>query len=414
MFGFGGGRTNIPVNAANAASVRPVENPKDARDKAADEIKQIVSAPPTQPTPLPQDAARAGFDPLSQPVSPYGTQPYNPNGAYMGQPIAPPTGPATDPTAPPSSTTEAASNNNGGSGGTTGGSGTRNNAAPPEKQSPPPPSEPTASTQTSYYYFNRARALGAQQAAFVPASSNAPSGAGSRPTVKPPFTTKLPVRSQDAISTLTTGSTVTFELLRPMQGNGWALPRGTVFVGKTSGGTGDRAYVTIEGFIDPQNQNQLVAMAGEARGIDGAAGIIGQRKRLNAGWAKAVSKIVRQAGNAGVGITTSLLLGRNGGTTSIFNPPQDPFGANSGQAKEGVEFVYVPANKFGYIIVDDRPPTVQGAAPSLPGQQPQGEMTDEEFIQLLTTGTPDDVRRAMPRMAAPQRAAIEEALKGQP
>lgn len=409
---FGGSssqKTNIPVNGApTATTTRSAETAQDAREKAAEEIKQIVGTPTTTPQTTTQtEASRTGLDPLNQPVSPYGSTTYAPNGTLMNQPIVPSTGPASDTT----STQTTANNSTGANGG-----GSSNRTS--EKADKPEQAEPTASTQTSYYYFNRDRERQSATPQFLTAGglrdSSASEATDSAP-VKPPFITRLPVRVQSAISTLTTGSTVTFELVRPMKGAGWSLPRGTIFVGTTASGAGDRAYVKIEGFIDPQNPERMVAMGGEALGRDGAAGLMGQRKRLGAGWVRSLKKFGKQMGNASVGLGAALLLGRGGGGATYYNPQQDPFGVNTGENNQAVEFVYVPGNSFGYIIVNDRPPTVQGAVAKPPETTPtpEGGITEEEMIQLMTTGTAEQLRAALPRMNQQQRAIVEDVLRGQ-
>lgn len=412
---FGGSSNNSPNIQTTASARRQEDEPGVAKERAINEIKEAVGTPQVagQPTAGQPQAGvttdpRAGYDPLNQPVSAYGDPRYGyaPNGTYLNQPIVPSTGPEAAAGAQPTPATSASAG--GGSG-----SGASARSADSAQERPSEPSEPTAPTQTSFYYFNRPRGGAFQTASLLPAAA----GRGGRgegvdaPPVKPPFITRLLVRSQAAISTLTTGSVVTFELLQPMRGVGWSLPRGTIFVGRTSGGAGNRAYIQIESFIDPQRPERTVAISGEVQGPDGAAGLVGQQKRLGGGWVKSLSKAARQAGNAGVSIGTSLLLGRNGGTTSIFSPPQDPFGANSERQQESVPFIYVPANRVGYIFVSDKPPTVQGVQPSGVEGVQQGEMTEAEMIQLMTEGTPEQIRAALPRMNPQMRQAAEEYLK---
>src|SRR5262249_50888097 len=94
--------------------------------------------------------------------------------------------------------------------------------------------------------------------------------------VLPPFGTLLPVRTQGVIFTLRNNSYARLELTRDVNGDGWSLPKGTLFVGRTSGNEFDRAYVNVIGYIDPRD-NKLVKMSGDVMGSDGAAGLSGKR-----------------------------------------------------------------------------------------------------------------------------------------
>ena len=75
--------------------------------------------------------------------------------------------------------------------------------------------------------------------------------------VLPPFGAMLPVRTQGVIFTLRNNSYARLELTRDFSGQGWSLPKGTVFIGRTTGSDADRAFVNVIGYIDPR-ENKLV------------------------------------------------------------------------------------------------------------------------------------------------------------
>ncbi len=72
----------------------------------------------------------------------------------------------------------------------------------------------------------------------------------------------LPVRTQGVIFTLRNHSFARMELARDCAGPGWSLPKGTILVGRTSGGEYDRAFVNVISYIDPRD-NKLVKLSGD-------------------------------------------------------------------------------------------------------------------------------------------------------
>jgi len=78
--------------------------------------------------------------------------------------------------------------------------------------------------------------------------------------VLPPFGTMLPVRAQGVIFTLRNNSYARLELTRNAQGPGWSLAKGTILIGRVSGSEYDRAFITVNGYLDPR-ENKLVKMS---------------------------------------------------------------------------------------------------------------------------------------------------------
>lgn len=242
-----------------------------------------------------------------------------------------------------------------------------------------------------------------------------------RTVTTPPFASVLPVRTVGALFTLRTGALVRLELTRDVTGEGWSMKRGTLLVGTTKGGDFDRAYVSVLGFIDSQS-GKLVKLGGEVRGGDGGEGLIGKRRQLESGWARALAGI----SNAGVAITTALLSGRadtvivSGGLRSrAVNPIADEvtgvFGSEVNRRQER-DFVEVLAGTPGYVMVTDLPAILRGteANPELDEKslalltdvdatRPSTGLSERELAELLASGSPDEIRAAMPKMTSEMR-----------
>jgi hypothetical protein len=77
------------------------------------------------------------------------------------------------------------------------------------------------------------------------------------------------------------------------------------------------------------------------------------------------------------------------------------------------EFVEIPAGAFGYVMVTDLPQETRGIdADPLAGGD--GEtLADEELAELLSSGSPEKIRAAMPRMTPELRRIAEAVLKEQ-
>jgi hypothetical protein len=227
----------------------------------------------------------------------------------------------------------------------------------------------------------------------------------------PAFGAMLPVRTLGAVYTLR-NSLARLELTRDISGEGWALKKGTVLIAQQQGAALDRAYVSITGFIDPAS-NRFVKMTGEVLGSDGAPGLKGKRRQISSRWSRAFNRIL----NVAPGIAQAALA-RNGGTTVIVptgGAATDLIGTGN-FSSDRREFVEVEAGSPGYVMVTDLPDTTKGvdADPekfSSGGEQ--GPLSDGELAKLLSDGTPQQIKAAMPRMTPEMRRVATLAI-GEP
>lgn len=238
--------------------------------------------------------------------------------------------------------------------------------------------------------------------------------------VKPPFGSMLPVRTLGAIYTLRSGALVRMELTRNVAGDGWSMRRGTVLVGTLRGSEYDRAYLTLVGFIDPAN-GCLVKIGGDVLGADGGAGLKGKRRRVDSRWAR----VLGQAATSAIGVTQSLLAGRGGGTTIIMPTAQSALSPElSGITRQGNrrEFIEIAAGASGYIMVTDLPHEIKGVDALT--QMDENELaqaiddtgtglSETELAELLASGSPEQIRAAMPRMTVEMRRIAQAVLNEQ-
>jgi hypothetical protein len=189
-------------------------------------------------------------------------------------------------------------------------------------------------------------------------------------SVKPPFGATLPVRLLGAAASLFPDALVRLELTRDVSGPGWRLPRGAQFIGRLGPAAADRLSVTVFGLLDPA-ANRLIQLGGNVLATDGAAGLPGQRKRLE----PRVGAIVSRAFSAALQLGNSFLLGRRGGNGALVIPPigerdiADFTGfAPAPTSQNPTFFVTVPAGAEGYVFITDLPPSenVPAAAPDDP------------------------------------------------
>jgi hypothetical protein len=229
------------------------------------------------------------------------------------------------------------------------------------------------------------------------------------PAVLPPFGTMLPVRTQGMIFTLRTNSYARMELTRDIAGEGWSLPKGTVFVGRTSGNEYDRAFVNVIGYIDPRD-NKLVKMTGDVMGVDGASGIQGKRIGLDRNRLKQTLRKVASSGVQVAGMMAGALTGRgtvviDGAGYRLINPITNDARGLVGTGAEKNTFVKVEAGRPAYVMVADLPKSVQVI--DAPGDeelaQAANSLTDREVMELILFGSPEEIRAALPLMTDEQK-----------
>ena len=245
----------------------------------------------------------------------------------------------------------------------------------------------------------------------------------------------LPVRTLGAVFTLRADSYVRMQLTRDMEGRGWSLRRGTEFYGIVRGAdieTG-RAYIALVGFVDT-NTNRLVRLQGNVLGGDGADGVRGIKHKLDSGWSRALKLAGAGAldalSNIAAGIgRRPLYVGDIYGSAApraVSPIAQEVSGISNGNGRRASGFVEVPAGTSCYLLVMTSPREIQGvdADVSQPttselerlsdSSQPraQGQMSEQELAELMTNGSPDDIRRALPRMSPEMRRVAEAFLAG--
>jgi len=243
---------------------------------------------------------------------------------------------------------------------------------------------------------------------------NSPSGINvlkTPPAVLPPFGTMLPVRTQGVIFTLRNNSYARLELTRDSSGQGWSLPKGTVFIGRTVGSEYDRAFVNIIGYIDPR-ENKLVKITGEVLGNDGATGIAGKSMGIDRSRLK---QTLRKVASSGLQVA-GLMSGAIGRGTVILDrsgyPIPDDVRGLSGTRDGKKAFVKVQAGEAAYVMVADLPKPMQ--AVDAPGDDELAHaavsLTDREVMELILFGSPDDIRAATPLMTDEQKKLVLNTL----
>lgn len=176
---------------------------------------------------------------------------------------------------------------------------------------------------------------------------------------KPQFNDVFPVRLLGSLHSLGSGGLARMILTRPVEGNGYFLPKGTFFIGRVSGGEGNRLFIALVGYIDPQTQG-LVALGGDVNGVDGGLGIKGQRKRLD----NRLKKFFGEAWKTSRELGVAYLLGRRGGGNGYGGFDTRIQSLTNSDENKTKEFVVVQSGQEGYIVVSDLPPATE--KPNLP------------------------------------------------
>lgn len=236
------------------------------------------------------------------------------------------------------------------------------------------------------------------------------------PAVLPPFGTMLPVRTQGVVFTLRNNSFARMELTRDCAGPGWSLSKGTILVGRTSGGEYDRAFVNVVGYIDPRD-NKLVKLSGDVLGADGASGLPGKRVGVDRNRLKQTLRKVASSGVQVAGMMAGALTGRgavviDGAGYRLTSPITDEARGMLGNGNDRNSFVKVPAGQNAYVMVADLPKSEM--AIDAPGADEitnaAHALTDREVMELILFGTPEDIRAATPLMSDEQKQLVLKSL----
>jgi hypothetical protein len=231
----------------------------------------------------------------------------------------------------------------------------------------------------------------------------------------PPFGAFLPVRTLGAIYTLRQ-SPARFELTRDVRGQGWELQKGTTLIGQLQGSEQDRAYISLTGFIDPAS-GKLVKLDGDFLGADGAPGLKGKLHKVSATW----KRILDRAVTSGVALGQAALS--RGNSTTVVLPGAVAPELTSLTSTSRREFVEVPAASPAYVLITRLPEQAQGVdSPQIAvgaaerstfsfNNNADSALSDEEVAVLLESGSPEAIRKAIPRMSPELRRIAEIALK---
>ena len=294
---------------------------------------------------------------------------------------------------------------------------TSSGAAPAEAEREPREPAARPNGERSIWFRTADTGRAAQGARNGPVAPDGP--------VKPSFGSVLPVRTLGATVTLRQGGLARLEVTRDVEGRGWSLKRGTVIVAVTRGSELDRAYYEAIGFIDPQS-GRLVRVGGDVLGTDGASGIRGKRRHMTSAWARVFGSLGRSARSVAEGAARAWVQGRVSGGQTIVIPdvtPGIPLASQFAGASSDRTFVEVKAGTLGYVLISELPSEIRGAE-AVGALDPEEiaeyadiakanaatGLADEELSSIVASGSPEEIRAAMPRITADMRRLAESVL----
>ncbi len=416
-FMLGGNKTpvNLKVRDTRAQESKTQTRPQNPDDVTSQAIAEVRSATPeANPTvpPAPNVTTEAAHTtpatPATVPIDGIGgtvTQPVtNSTGTISGQPVKDTTtGAETTPTTGANNTsTSIASRRN------------------PEHsiRCALPAATPTTSLPNPDAARNLPRLIDKE----VPSASKQ----AGQSVVLPSFGSMLPIRSLGVLYTLRSGSLARFELTRDVRGQGWSMKKGTVIVGVNRGSEYDRAYMAVVGFIDPES-GRLVKLTGDVLGGDGGSGMRGRRRSLSSAWSRAFTRIgasaVNVAGAVASGIGRSSVIVSDAYGYRVTNPVTSEISGLISERNNQRGFVEVPAGTQGYVMVTDLPAEVRGidalgelSAKDLSeradanSQRASTGLSERELADLLSSGSPEQIRAALPRMTPEMRRVAEAVI----
>lgn len=229
-----------------------------------------------------------------------------------------------------------------------------------------------------------------------------------------PLGTLLPVRLVGAVYTLRlSDGPVRMELLRRVAGKQYSFPAGTQLIGRIRGSEYNRAFITVEGLIDPET-GDFLKVKGEAVGNDGASGITGRRRKIKSAWSRVLSGIKE------TGITALNALGtlRSGGGSvviadSVTRGTSRLRDELAGAMKAGgitSEFVEITAGTTAFVLVTEMPNEKEQSNDLSARHVLATGLNDQELAELLTTGTKEEIRSKLGLMTPAFRELAERVL----
>ena len=246
----------------------------------------------------------------------------------------------------------------------------------------------------------------------------------------PPLGTMLPVRTLGTLYTLRAEGYVRMQLVRAASGDGWSLPRGAELYGQLRGSDYEigRAYVQLVGFVDPRI-NGFVRLEGSIVGADGSEGLRGHKRSLTSGWTRALR--IAGAGAVEALSTVAATVGRrpvyigdiySSSAPRVTSPLMREL--NGIAYREGqAGLIEVPAGTRGYILVMTVPREInrteaQAGELRRLSESPnrsvaEGQLSETELAELMTTGSREDIHRALPRMTQEMRRVALAAIAAQ-
>lgn len=369
----------------------PVKPPSDSTQL----VENLV--PPQVPTPLPTpgDPTLGGIvnPAANNPSGSFQTSSIDPNVPVTTRP--PQVVQATTTTAPGQQTGNAGGNSGGGS---SGGGGDNNfgggGDSTPKVDEDRPTGKSAADTRAIFFRSSRnsSSAPRTVSRSLLPNSDGASETRESEAVKRVPFGTQLPIRTLGAVHSLLPNSLARFELTREVRGNGWYLPAGTIIVAKQSQAAGNRMFFSPEGFI---YKNRFYPLQGEVSGIDGAAGLKGDRKQIGSRWYKVALDLASRAQST----LNAWLAGRGGGNITSTNIQLPDTGSLIDTNQNSVvKYVVVPPMTEGYLLVTFLPDSAANQnlpddIPSEPEIAPGIKLSKAE--NAIGSGDPSQMQRLL-------------------
>ena len=202
------------------------------------------------------------------------------------------------------------------------------------------------------------------------------------------------------------------ELTRQVKGKNFEYPAGTVLVGNLRGSEYKRAFISVIGLIDPKTGG-LVKFKGEVMGTDGASGVIGRRRKVKGAWSRVLGGL-RDAGAMALGTISGR---RSGGTVIISDSASKASGTLTdelsglvGNKGKKSEFVEIPAGTHCFVQVTDLPDEVSITANYSQNSTSVTGLDTDELADLISSGSPEKIRAAIPRMTPKFRRLAEKVI----